>query len=208
MQTPNGSGIDLDHWQKRLGIDEQKALQFGEDTLKRLQNLPRPNFERGKWRRSLPNFTVPHVATPAAPTYSMPSLPSAGAWAIWFFVIFLTLILGWQMMRWAKRSALAEDERTKLGPWPIQPSAVSTRAELVQAFDYLAILTLGIRITSWNHQAVARGWSERSPALAPSAQTLAALYEASRYTEGSDELATPQREQARLALTQLAEALG
>ena len=89
----------------------------------------------------------------------------------------------------------------------MQPEQVTTRTELVQAFDYLALLTLGVEVKSWNHQAVARRWCEKLPACAPLAQALASLYEQARYTDGVEALPPPQRDQARQSLLRLAEGL-
>jgi hypothetical protein len=211
MNGPDVSGWNTSDWQRRLGIDEQQAWRFGADTFRKLRDMPQPQFDEINWRRRLPGIGQLPTLTfgpPAMPTtVSGPSLPTIGAGVTWVLLFALTLLFGWQLLRWSKRRTPTADERAALGPWPIRPEAVSTRAELVQAFDYLALLTLGITVTSWNHHAVAKRWSDQAPAHAPLAQTLAGLYEASRYTEGVEELATPQRDQARHALAQLAEAL-
>jgi hypothetical protein len=211
INNPDGSGWNAGDWQHRLGIDEQKAWRLGTDTFRRLRDMPQPRLGELNWQRRLPGIgEIPTVnfGPPALPTtYSGPSLPTIGTGLTWVLLIALTLLFGWQLLRWSSRRKTASDARAALGPWPVRPDAVSTRAELVQAFDYLALLTLGVVVTSWNHLAVAKRWSEQTPAHAPLAQTLASLYEASRYTEGVEELATAQREQARHALAQLAEAL-
>ena len=69
------------------------------------------------------------------------------------------------------------------GAWP------ATRAELVQAFDYLALWTLGLAVKSWNHRAVAARWREKSAVCAATAAALASLYEQARYTDGAETLA-------------------
>jgi hypothetical protein len=102
---------------------------------------------------------------------------------------------------------MVASERPNLGPWPVRPEAVSTRAELIAAFDYLALWTLGLAAKSWNHQAVARRWCDAAPACAASAQHLAELYEEARYTIGAEELPEALRERARQSLVRLAEAI-
>ncbi len=124
----------------------------------------------------------------------------------WLLFALLFVLVAWQMFRWHRRAVARDDDRAVLGPWPIRPEAVSTRAELVQAFDYLALRTLGLRVKCWNHQAVAQRWSERVPMCASSAASLALLYEQARYTEGAEQLSEPQRESARRSFHQLAEA--
>jgi len=210
MLKPDGTPWEVNAWQKRLGLDDQKFLEFGKGALSRLQNMPKPNIDGATWNRRLPGLSAlptPNLGTPSMPNFAGPSLPSVGTGATWLLILALTMLCVWQMLRWTKRKTSTADERASLGAWPIQPGAVSTRAELVLAFDYLALWTLGMRVTSWNHHAVARRWGEQSPNLASLAQSLASLYEASRYTDGIDELALPHRDQARQALTQLAEAL-
>jgi hypothetical protein len=212
MNNPDISDWNTGDWAKRFGFDEQQAWRLGADAFRRLQETPQPDFSRRNWRRRLPGFNgLPalNLGAPAMPSsVSGPSLPTIGTGVTWLLLIALTLLFGWQMLRWTKRRKPgATDRRAALGPWPVRPEAVSTRMELVQAFDYLALLTLGIAVTSWNHHAVAKRWSEQAPTHAPAAQMLAMLYEASRYTDVVEELNTLQREQARHALAQLAEAL-
>jgi hypothetical protein len=84
---------------------------------------------------------------------------------------------------------------------------VATRAELVQAFDYLALLKLGPAARSWNHRAVARRWADRCAACTADAARLADLYERARYTTGADALPVADRDAARGALRSLVEAL-
>jgi hypothetical protein len=69
--------------------------------------------------------------------------------------------------------------------WPAQPHLVTTRAELIAAFEYLSLLLLGQDARTWNHKdiAAAVGDPERAtPAQQQAADELAALYEQARYT--------------------------
>jgi hypothetical protein len=91
-----------------------------------------------------------------------------------------------------------------LGPWPVRPEDVSTRTELIRAFDYLALLRLGPAARSWHHRAVARQWAALSEASQAPAETLAGLYETARYTDGPEALTDAERERARQALLTLA----
>jgi len=208
MNNPDLSRWKLGDWQGKLLLPDGKLWRFGEGTLEGIQKLPRPNLPR--FTPSLPaisNIPMPNITAPGMPALSGPSLPSFSAWAIGILLLFLFLLTGWQMLRWGKQSAARVEEYAQVGPWPVRPEAVSTRAELVLAFDYLALLTLGVGVQSWNHHAVARRWREKSPACAQTGNALALLYEQARYTQGVEALTPSQRDKARACLLQLAEAL-
>ena len=143
---------------------------------------------------------------PSMPAVSTPSLPSFNVATTWLLLAALCLLAGWQMTRWSKRPAVVADWRSSLGPWPVNPDEVATRADLVRAFDYLAILTLGLDARSWNHQAIMLRWCAACRGVAALAIALAELYERARYTDGPAELSPSQRDQARRLLLQLAEA--
>ena len=208
MNNPDLTRWKLGDWQDKLRLPNEKLWRLGEGTLEGIQKLPRPNLLR--FTPSLPaisNIPMPNITAPGMPAIGGPSLPSFSAWAIWILLLLLFLMAGWRMLRWSKRSAAAAAERAQLGPWPVCPEAVSTRAELVLAYDYLALLTLGVGVQSWNHHAIARRWRERSPACAQPGDALTLLYEQARYTQGVEALTQSQRDQARAYLLQLAEAL-
>lgn len=194
----------------KLQPGDGKWWKLGEGVVERMQKLPRPNFERvGPPLPGLGNFRAPNLAPPPMPDPGGPALPTIGAGLAWLLLLILLLLLAWILYRWSRRADAenAVDVRRGLGPWPVRPEEVATRTELVQAFDYLALLTLGSDVQCWNHHAVARRWREASSSCAASAQTLALLYEQARYTEGADALPAPQREQARQSLLQIAEVL-
>jgi hypothetical protein len=208
MNNPDLSRLKLGDWQDKLRLPAGKLWRLGEGTLEGIQKLPRPNLL--PFTPSLPairNIPMPNITAPGMPALSGPSLPSFSAWAIWILLLLLFLLAGWQMLRWGRRSAARVEEYAQVGPWPVRPEAVSTRAELVLAFDYLALLTLGVGVQSWNHHAVARRWREKSPECGQTGDALALLYEQARYTEGVEALTQSQRDQARASLLQLAEAL-
>jgi hypothetical protein len=89
----------------------------------------------------------------------------------------------------------------RLGPWPVQPTAVKTRDELVRAFEYLSLLRLGPDARHWHHLAIGSAlgqfatdlttdaepsyrWAERRQAAAQ----LTALYERARYAPSGEPL--------------------
>ena len=205
MDNPDSPRFKFGDWQDKLRMPDGKMGQLGEGALGRLKDLPRPNL--GRFSPSLPNVSLPNVAAPSIPNFGAPSMPSVGTGTTWILFALLCLLVGWQMLRWTKGAAPVVDPRVQLGPWPVRPEAIATRAELIQAFNYLALLTLGVNVESWNHVAITRSWRDRTPACVESAQALAFLYEQARYTEGAQTLTEAERDQARRSLTHLAEAL-
>lgn len=102
----------------------------------------------------------------------------------------------------------AETDLTKLPGWPVHPSAVQTRADLVRAFEYLAVLLLGQAARMRNHLELAKGMggqnaSENDP-RPEAARALAHLYEIARYTPAHESLPPDELAAARRELTFLA----
>ncbi|MBI2804485.1 MAG: hypothetical protein HYX68_05810 [Planctomycetes bacterium] len=193
-------------WQGRLGDKDSSWWKFGEGTIDRLRAMPKPDLDR--WRLpGLKAISAPGVPGPGMPQFSGPSLPSLSTTAIWILFIAALMLVGWWLLRGTGGGKRKADARFALGPWPVRPEAVSTRAELILAFDYLAVLTLGPGARSWNHRAVARVWTEKARECTGSAHLLADLYEQARYTEGAASLTDSDCERARRSLSQLAEAL-
>ncbi len=203
--APEASDGKPNFWQEKLRAFEGDTWKLGEGSMERLKELSGPNLGRlkGALPRSVP---TPNLTVPGMPDFAGPSLPSVSAGMMWVLLLALFMLAGWLMLRWRKRRAETASLLARLGPWPVRPETVSTRAELVRAFDYLALLTLGLAVQSWNHQAIARRWRDRAPSCAESARTLALLYEQARYTEGAEELTDIQRDLARRSLLQLKEA--
>ena len=56
----------------------------------------------------------------------------------------------------ARQAAVHRKQREwHLGPWPVDPSMVLTRGQLVQAFEYFSLLNLGPDARNWNHRFIA-----------------------------------------------------
>jgi hypothetical protein len=97
----------------------------------------------------------------------------------------------------------------RLGPWPVRPEAVRTRADLVRAFEYLALLLLGPAARSWNHRDIAVALGNQGGRVATrrdAAERLAALYEHARYAPPDDVLTDAELAWARRDLSILARA--
>jgi hypothetical protein len=197
-QSPDGWG--LDKLTGRLLSPDKLPLPDAR-TLQHLGNLKPPNLPH--WKLPLPSLANPGLGPVSAP--ALPTAAALGTVAVWLVLVALVAVLLWQASRWLKatgqRNRAAE---AGLGPWPIAPDRIATRAELVRAFDYLALLVFGTPARAWHHHAVARALAERSAPLADAAGQAAALYEWARYTEGDEALPADRRDRARRALAQLA----
>lgn len=157
--------------------------------------------------RIAPN--VPRVNLPSAPSLSAPSMPSgeglnAGALAILVLVVGFVVLMLWPKTRgWIT----GRGDPWRLGPWPIAPSAVRTRQDLIKAFEYLALLLLGRKAEATNHLDIAQQLGRQPEATSQhraAANELADLYEQSRYAppQGeltADEVATARRDLCFLA---------
>ena len=158
INDPDAPGWKLEGWQAKLFDPEGGAWQFGEKAFEHLRDLPRPDFDGIQW-----NAAAPELHNIPAPNLGAPTSPAIGKTATWILVALLVLLVGSQFLRWRKRPAPATQTRPDLGPWPVRPEAVATSDDLVRAFDYLALWTLGLAVASWNHQAVARRCANRPP---------------------------------------------
>jgi hypothetical protein len=196
-KSGEGLGLDLEKLAERF-----QKLKFGDGQWgERLASLKPANLPQ--WSPA-----PPAVTRPGLPSFSAPSLPAAsalGTIALWLLLLALAALVLWQLSRWLRTSTAPRTPAADLGPWPVDPKLVATRAELVRAFDYLTLLVFGRKARPWNHRAVARSLAQRTEPLAATVAQLAGCYEQARYTEGDEALPADVRDQVRLALSQLAE---
>ncbi len=189
--------------------------------LVRSLHLDRPlHGDPEAWRRArslLP--PAPHVALHperfpgvSPPNWSAARAPRAEAvGSPGQFVLLLAVVLGFgallvRLLAW-QRARRGNDSfgAWRLGPWPVNPAAVRTRAELVQAFDHLALLLLGPVARSWNHLVIAaRLGEDRKADRRRAAAQLAGLYEQARYAPPGEVLADADLAAARRDLCLLA----
>jgi hypothetical protein len=118
---------------------------------------------------------------------------TAGGYCLWRL---------WLRAQWQKLAARA---KSRLGPWPVDPTRVHTREQLIQAYEYLALTQLGLMVRSWNHLAIAKGLgdpadqSQQNAALA-----LGNAYEHARYAPVEEALPPDVYAEARRCLSLLA----
>jgi hypothetical protein len=107
----------------------------------------------------------------------------------------------WKLLA-ARSGAAPSTALAGLGPWPVEPERVATREQLVQAFEYLAVLLLGESARTANHRDIAASL-DGTPDRGRAAGELAELYETARYDPAGD-LPPPALAAARRDLCLLA----
>jgi hypothetical protein len=191
----------LDNLPEHLRLPSNLNLGLGKGMLDGLTNISMPEMPRV----SLPRFSLGRWNAPALP---LPNIGGAGGahfgeTLLWALVIGGTLLLAWQLAKNLRLAAPSPAVQVPLGPWPVDPATVATRAQLIQAFDYLAILLLGTTVRSWNHRAITRKLTD-STQQGTAAVELALIYEQARYTPGPDLLSAQDQSVARNHLCLLA----
>lgn len=132
---------------------------------------------------------------------------SGSGWQVllWFVLGLALLVLLWKIVTSQRRPADGVRPLQPLGPWPVQPSAVTTREELVRAFEYLTLLCLGPAARCWNHLQIADQLSGHQQLdRREAAAQLARLYEQARYAPSREPLPAADLVAARRHLCFLA----
>ncbi len=158
--------------------------------------------------------------------FKPPSMPNVGGWStnsvataapslgdsdgmldsmIWIAVLVLIGAGAWTAYAAARRqTAAARSKDWAPGPWPVLPSQVSTRQDLIRAFEHLAYLCLGRAARTLNHLDVASRLGRSGEDRAAAAGRLAHLYEQARYAPPNEPLPADELTAARGDLTALA----
>ena len=152
---------------------------------------------------------MPNVGWSASPIVS--AAPSVGDpdgmldGMIWVAVLMLIGAAGWMAYAAAQgQAAAARSKDWAPGPWPVLPSQVSTRQDLIRAFEHLAYLCLGRTARTLNHLDVASRLGRSGEDRAAAAGRLAHLYEQARYAPPDEPLPADELKAAHGDLTALA----
>jgi hypothetical protein len=89
----------------------------------------------------------------------------------------------------------------------VSPQSVSTRQDVVRAFEYLALLCLGLSAAACHHRELAERLAQQdsgNPKRRQAAEMLAWLYEQARYAPDAEALSQEELTDARHALCCLA----
>jgi hypothetical protein len=108
-------------------------------------------------------------------------------------------------VRAASRQAARNPRKAwSAGPWPVDPSRVSTREDLIRAFEHLAVLCLGLPARTLNHLDLASRLGQTADGRSGPAARLARLYERARYAPPDEPLPADELASARGDLSTLA----
>jgi hypothetical protein len=160
----------------------------------------------------------PKAALPSLPNVGGPSVsmrtPSTADGDGWLSAVLCLLMLGViVLVLWKKgfgpngQAGCGADGEWRLGSWPVLPGAVSTRQDVIRAFEYLALLCFGPAAAVCHHRQLAERLAEQdsnNPGRRQAAEMLAWLYEQARYAPADETLSQEQLSDARHALSSLA----
>jgi hypothetical protein len=170
-----------------------------------------PNLKN--WR--LPSTKgLPKIQSPiGAPSFGgMPNvnLPGPttldrGLQIMWVVIMIAAGVLVWRLLRgYVPGTGRFSRRGWVLGPWPVRPGAVTTRQDVIQAFEYLSFLQVGPEAQSRNHLDLAVQLGQSDGAHRRSADRLAAVYEQARYAPANEPLSADAVTAARNELCLLA----
>jgi hypothetical protein len=171
-----------------------------------------------------------HVITPSQANWlsrnlTLPALPNFDGWSsnpslaggssvggsssggvdamVWVVALALFGVAAVLALRAAKGQAGGDAKTWSAGPWPVHPSRVSTREDLIRAFEHLAFLRLGLRARPLNHIDLAGRLGDTGDRAEPAAR-LTHLYEQARYAPPDELLPADELAAARGDLSTLA----
>jgi hypothetical protein len=197
---------DLSRWTRDTG-------GWVQDSWGSLKKLDLPSIPRVPWpATSLPDVkTLPSM--PSVPSVGLPrgfgsvSGPSAASGKTGLVLVCLVLfaVIGWKVLRLLRaRRGQSGAADWQLGPWPMNPAQIASRADLVRTFEYLSLLCCGYEARSWNHLQIARQLGGNAAERRRAALELAALYEHARYAPEDEALTVEKLATARRDLCFLA----
>ncbi len=154
------------------------------------------------------NFSLGGNSPPGDAGGSFPGITAAGSGMVFFWVLVLIVlaVFLWKGKELFLPSAARTAGAWKLGPWPVRPERVRTRADLIKAFEYLAFLLIGLAARPRNHLDLALNLADTGtePGRQGAADRLARLYERARYAPAEEMLPDDELRAARHDLTFLA----
>lgn len=127
----------------------------------------------------------------------------------WLLVLLLLALVVAAVVwwKWAEILAVATGARAADGgpvPWPIDPRAISTREDVVKAFEFLSVLLCGPAAKTWTHSTIADELTALAATHGETAVKLARLYELARYAPLDEPLTRAELLEARRLACDLA----
>jgi hypothetical protein len=190
-----GERLRLPDW--NLALPDLSRLKLPTPSL---PSLPRPELNLSLPRMNLGSPSL-DGGLPSMGGASGLAVSQALLWAL------LAVLVGGLLWHLRARVALARHGAPagwQLGPWPVNPAQIATRADLVLAFEYLALLRLGREARAWNHCEIAGQLGGLNSEQGRAAGELASLYEQARYAPDDEPLAPSDLDAARRNLCLLA----
>lgn len=174
--------------------------------------LHQPGGVLSEMRSFFRNASMPSLPRLGSPSISMPasSVPDGEGWlpAVLSLLMLATIVLFLCKSGFGFQSAgSGKGDEWRLGPWPVPPSGVSTRQDVIRAFEHLVLLCFGPTASACHHRTLAERLAEQdcdNPGRRQAAEMLAWLYEQARYAPAEDALSPEQFSDARHALCLLA----
>jgi hypothetical protein len=217
-ETPLGESSTL----RRLGRQLSHSMLNGESQgngagtnwLGKLPRLPE-SFSLRRWLpHGLPSLRGPSWAHVGPPTVGAPNVmgidtPGSGnvLIVVWLIVGAVLVVLIWKVQA-ARRNRVADSPPAwQLGAWPVNPAEVTSRQDIIRAFEYLSLMLLGPAAKAWNHHEIATRLGLQQAETVNrqlAAQHLAALYEQARYAPAAESLLEEELLAARRELCLLA----
>ncbi|MBA4189967.1 MAG: hypothetical protein C0467_18435 [Planctomycetaceae bacterium] len=91
-----------------------------------------------------------------------------------------------------------------VGAWPVDPRSISTREDVVKAFEYLSVLICGPSAKNWTHSTIATTLADLATTHERTAMMLARLYELARYAPLDEALTHNELVESRKLVCSLA----
>lgn len=190
-------------------------LHVSEQAMELSRYLPKVSAflheQRGAWsevRSIFRDAPVPSLPSFGGSAVSLPSVhaPDSNSWQpvlLSLLMVALIVFLLSRMAVRAQRRGESGEEKWRLGSWPVAPDAVSTRQDVIRAFEYLALLCFGPAAGTCHHRELAERLAEQdngNPTRRQAAEMLAYLYEQARYAPADEALSPEELTDARYAL--------
>jgi hypothetical protein len=204
LMTEGGKSEKLFSWLPDWKADPQAMGSWAERNLGFLKDVKLPDLKTG-------GFKMPSVGGGSRPSFGGGGSSSggggfsggggsSGSWIGLVIIVLLGAAGVAVAMVLARRDAARKAMQARpggLGPWPVDPALISSRAELVKAFDYLSLVKCGEVARVWNHRTIAGEMGAPGLPQREAAGTLASFYEHARYAPLDEDLTDAEYAEAR-----------
>jgi hypothetical protein len=180
LRNANSEGLDAQlakfqrRWESFKGMLPRQVSEG-------FKKLRMPDLSGVSQRLQVPKFEVSAPIAPAMPRLGGGSIGEFGPAANLALVTIGIAVLAGVLWRLRAARSEAGGGRRPLGPWPLDPAGIASRADLIRAFEYLSLLRCGEPARAWHHRAIAHCLGGKESDRRAAAEQLAGLYEQARY---------------------------